>query len=247
MFLLDDSAWGIECNDRSRQLIKVVRTPSCYDAGIARVPTRQARGRMPGLLPKWSVEDAGRRCKETIAASTVDPTRRRLRKTQSSFLKHGVNIGRFEGYSGHKIEETSVDELVEWVDIFHALKDGASAVDFSGVVEAEMDPQETTTAFTEIAYASSVRKSARNLRVAKSAAAVFKTAEKDPQEASGKIIPVEETLQAENSRPIRVEQAEQHDPPFNGVAETDQAFDGENLEELKPWTLSSCRKTTTSF
>jgi hypothetical protein len=230
MFLLDDSAWSIGGNDRSKQLIKVVLTSSCTGAGIARLASRQVRGRMPGLLPKWSVEDARRRCKETIAASTVESTRCRLRKTQSSFLKHGVNIGSFERYSGHRIEETSVDELVEWVDIFHALKDGASAVDFSGVVEAERDPQETTTAFTEIAYASSVRKSALNHRVAKSAAAVFTTAEKDPQETSDKIISVEETLQAENSRPIRVEQ---HDPQFHGVAETDQTLDGETLERAE--------------
>ncbi|NCE85274.1 hypothetical protein [Pseudomonas sp. Q1] len=69
--------------------------------------------------------------------------------------------------------------------------------------------------------------------MAKSAAAVFTTADKGLQEISDKLIPVEETLQAENSRPIRVERAEQHDSQFNGVAEIDQTLDGETLERAE--------------
>lgn len=158
-------AWDKEKNNLSKRQITVMHVTDTrngpkkltdqadIDNKIANVASKQVRGRILALLPKWLVEDAIQKCKDTLAGNTAEPIEVRLRKMQQAFAKFGVTTEHLERHLGHALDKTLSDELADLVGIFNALKEGTPASDFFGVVDADIKTDATATALAQSAQA----------------------------------------------------------------------------------------------
>jgi hypothetical protein len=135
-------AWDKEKNNYSRRQITVMhvidtkqgpkacRDQADIDNKIANVASKQMRGRILALMPKWLVEEAIVACKNTIAGLNDEPIEARVRKMTQAFAKYGVTTEHLERYLGHGLADTLLDELVELTGVFNALKEGAKPSDY---------------------------------------------------------------------------------------------------------------------
>lgn len=139
-------AWDKQTNTRSiRQLTvmhvidtkqgpKKCRDQRDIDDLIANKASKQLRGRILAVMPKWLVESAVRECKKTIAGENKDkPISARIRDMAHAFSKMGVTTDHLELWLGHKLDLTIADELVELTGVYNSIRDGHSkAGDFFG-------------------------------------------------------------------------------------------------------------------
>lgn len=135
-------AWDKEKNNYSRRQITVMhivdtkqgpkpcRDQADIDNKIANVASKQMRGRILALMPKWLVEEAIQACKATIAGTNDEPIEARVRKMTQAFAKYGVTTEHLERYIGHSLEHTLLDELVDLTGVYNALREGAKASDY---------------------------------------------------------------------------------------------------------------------
>lgn len=146
-------AWDKEKNNYSKRQLTVMHIVDTkhgpkkltdqadIDNKIANVASKQIRGRILALMPKWLVQDAIEACKKTLTGASDEPVSVRVRKMTQAFAKYGVNGGHLEAYLGHKLEDTTLDELVDMTGIFNALKEGAKPSEYFGVKEEAEAPK----------------------------------------------------------------------------------------------------------
>ena len=144
-------AWDKEKNNRSIRQITVMhvldtkdgarklRDQKDVDDKIANVASKQVRGRILALMPKWLVEQAVEECKKTIAGTNSEPLSVRVRKMIQAFSAYGVTTDHLEQYLGHKLDEVLLDELVELTGVYNALRDGGKPSDYFGA-EKQAEP-----------------------------------------------------------------------------------------------------------
>lgn len=149
-------AWDKQTNNRSIRQITVMHTMDTregpkklrdqkdIDDKIANVASKQVRGRILAMMPKWLVESAIEKCKQTLAGNSEEPMSVRVRKMTQAFAKFGVTASALETYLEHKLDDVVLDELVDLTGIFNAIKDGAKASDFFGAKEAEAEASAAT-------------------------------------------------------------------------------------------------------
>lgn len=135
-------AWDMQNNNYSKRQItvlhvvdtkngpKVLRDQGDIDNRIANVASKQVRGRILALMPKWFVEEAIQMCRETLAGKTDEPIDARIRKMQQAFLKYGVSSDHLEKFVGKPMAEFMVDDIVDLTGVFNALKEGAKPSDY---------------------------------------------------------------------------------------------------------------------
>jgi hypothetical protein len=205
-------AWDKQTNNRSIRQITVLhvldtkdgprklRDQKDIDNKIANVASKQARGRILAMMPKWMVEAAIEECKKTLAGNNQEPLSVRARKMTQAFATYGVTTEHLERYLGHKLDEILLDELADLTGVYNALKDGTPASEFFGAEEQE-DP---------------AAKAAEDL--AKSAQAGAAAAQRKPRAAS-KQAPEADSKPTENDS----KQAEEAAPE---VTEKSQSQDG---------------------
>lgn len=140
-------AWDMEKNNRSIRQITVTHTRDTKDGQvklrdqkdiddkIANVASKQVRGRILALLPKWMVEAAIEECKKTIAGANDEPVSVRVRRMVGAFAKFGVTVAHLEKHLGHTLDETTLDELVDLTGVFNAIREGAKPSEFFGAEE----------------------------------------------------------------------------------------------------------------
>lgn len=150
-------AWDKQTNTRSIRQLTIMhirdtkngpvhlRDQKDVDDLISNKASKQLRGRILAIVPKWLVEAATAECKKTIAGENKEkPVSVRIRDMAQAFLRFGVNSSHMESYLGHKLDETTLDELVELTGIYNSLKDGASrASDYFGSKDDKPVSQET--------------------------------------------------------------------------------------------------------
>lgn len=144
-------AWDMEKNNRSIRQITVTHTRDTKDGQvklrdqkdiddkIANVASKQVRGRILALLPKWMVEAAIDECKKTIAGANDEPVSVRVRKMVAAFGKFGVTVAHLEKHLGHALDETTLDELVDLTGVFNAIREGAKPSEYFGNEEEKAD------------------------------------------------------------------------------------------------------------
>lgn len=116
---------------------RTLKDQADIDNRIANVASKQVRGRILALLPKWLVRDFEDRCKQTLAGESVEPVSSRVRKMTQAFTKYGVTPKHLEDYLGHKLDDTTLDDLTNLIGIFNAIKEGAKVSEYFGVKEQE--------------------------------------------------------------------------------------------------------------
>lgn len=150
-------AWDKEDNNRSiRQITvmhvtdtkngpKVLRDQADIDNKIANVASKQVRGRILALMPKWLVEDAIQECKKTITGTNDEPISVRVRKMVQAFAKFGVTTDHLERYLECKLDDVMIDQLVDMTGIFNALREGAKPSDYFESAKADAAVQTSET------------------------------------------------------------------------------------------------------
>ena len=135
-------AWDMQNNNRSTRQITVMhlvdtkngpkpcRDQADIDNKIANVASKQMRGRILALLPKWLVAEAIEECKKTIAGTNDEPISTRVRKMTQAFSRFGVTTEHLERYLGCSLDEVMLDQLVDMTGIFNALREGAKPSEF---------------------------------------------------------------------------------------------------------------------
>lgn len=99
----------------------------------ANMATRRLRSRILAVLPAWFVEDAIAECKKTLAGNNSEPLIDRVKKMVVQFGKLGVTQAQIEQRLRRKIDTMTSDDLVDYIGIFNAIKNGESkAVEWFG-------------------------------------------------------------------------------------------------------------------
>lgn len=141
-------AWDKEKNNRSIRQITVqhtmdtregpkkLRDQKDIDDKIANVASKQVRGRILALVPKWMVESAVEECRKTLAGNNEEPLSVRVRKMTQAFAKFGVTPEHLERHLGHKLDDVLADELVDLMGVYNSIKEGTPPSDFFGAHEA---------------------------------------------------------------------------------------------------------------
>lgn len=206
-------AWDKQTNNRSIRQITVMHTLDTregqkplrdqkdIDDKIANVASKQVRGRILAMMPKWMVEAAMEECRKTLAGTNDEPISVRVRKMTQAFAKFGVNVDHIERKVGHKLDDITVDELVDLFAVYNAIKDGEKASEFFPAEQSADESGAQPAAVKTIAdAAASTKKAAAPAAKPK---AVSKPAEKPSNpvkdEAPAK---VEEPAQAEPDQTV---------------------------------------------
>jgi len=142
-------AWDKEKNNRSIRQITVMhvrdtrqgsyklRDQKEIDDKIANVGSKQVRGRILALMPKWLVEAAKERCHQTLLeAADKDGIAKRLPKMVSAFAAYKVTEEQLTEYVGRPLQTITSEEFVELTGIYNALREGANPADYFGGVAA---------------------------------------------------------------------------------------------------------------
>lgn len=144
-------AWDMEKNNRSTRQLTVMhvvdtkygpkpcRDQSDIDNLIANKASKQIRGRILALLPKWLVAEAIEKCKQTLAGTADEPVQVRVRKMINAFAKYGVNTDHLERYIGHSLDDVTLDELVDLTGVFNAIREGAKPSEYFAGDEPQPD------------------------------------------------------------------------------------------------------------
>ena len=150
-------AWDMEKNNRSiRQITvmhvmdtkngpKTLKDQADIDNKIANVASKQVRGRILALMPKWLVQDAVVECRKTLAGNNSEPLETRIRRMIQAFGGLGVTVKVIEAWLGKPTAELTPDEIVDLTGMYNAVKEGANASEVFAidgeVVDAEAKPR----------------------------------------------------------------------------------------------------------
>lgn len=158
-------AWDMEKNNRSiRQITvahvtdtrngpKVLKDQADIDNKIANVASKQVRGRILALMPKWLVADAIIECRKTLAGNNDVPLDERIRKMVQAFGRFGVTAKLIEDHMGKKPADMSGDDIVDLTGMFNAIKEGASISEVFAIDEEEKPSRKRVTAAQKLAEA----------------------------------------------------------------------------------------------
>lgn len=137
-------AWDMQTNTHSRRQITVMhvidrRTGArpCKDQKeiddlIANKASKQVRGRLLAILPKWLVEAAKDECRNTLASVNPDQLKNRVTAMIEAFSKFGVTKDQIAEYLGHPIVAITGDDLAELTGIYNSIREGTNPHEFFG-------------------------------------------------------------------------------------------------------------------
>lgn len=137
-------AWDKERNNRSIRQITVLhvldtkqgprklRDQRDIDNRIANVASKQMRGRLQALMPKFIIEAAVQECKKTLLGNNEKPISARVRDMVQAFAKYGVTVQMLEEHLGHSLDAVLADELVDLIGVYNSLREGMPASELFG-------------------------------------------------------------------------------------------------------------------
>lgn len=199
-------AWDMQNNNRSiRQItvdhvqftksgIRKLADPTDIDNKIANVASKQIRGRILALMPKWLVADAIDECKKTLAGNNTEPLAVRVRRMTQAFTQFGVTAAHLERYLGHSLDDVLIDELVDLQGVFNSLREGGKASDYFGEPEREEASSEQAASLEQTA------KAGARTRASSKAEAKQKAQQQAPEQPTEQA--KAEAKPAEESKPV---------------------------------------------
>lgn len=157
-------AWDMQTNlYASRQLTvmhvmdtkdgpKRLRDQKDIDDKISNVASKQLRGRIMAILPKWLTEAAQAKCRETAQTGGGDkPLQQRVRDMAAAFAAIGVTTSQLAAYLEHPLENTTGDDLVDLLGVYTAIGEGARVADYFDMAPAVEKKADTGAGINAIA------------------------------------------------------------------------------------------------
>ncbi|ECO7324723.1 hypothetical protein FXO80_19590 [Salmonella enterica] len=136
-------AWDVENNNYTSRQITVVhvqdtksgsyalRSQADIDTRIANIASKQLRGRILSLIPKWMLSEAVAKCRETLAGGQDSAQREaRVEALVARFGSKGVNKTALEKYLGHPLKLITNDEMADLFGVYTAIKEGSAINEF---------------------------------------------------------------------------------------------------------------------
>ncbi|EIW6162721.1 hypothetical protein MF451_003718 [Salmonella enterica subsp. enterica serovar Saintpaul] len=136
-------AWDVENNNYTSRQITVVHVQDTkngsyalhsqadIDTRIANIASKQLRGRILSLIPKWMLSEAVAKCRETLAGGQDKAQRdQRVQSLIARFAQKGVDKDALEKYLGHPVKLITDDEMADLFGVYTAIKEGSSINEF---------------------------------------------------------------------------------------------------------------------
>lgn len=136
-------AWDVENNNYTSRQITVVHVQDTkngsyalhsqadIDTRIANIASKQLRGRILSLIPKWMLSEAVAKCRETLAGGQDKAQReQRIEGLIARFASKNVNKAALEKYLGHPLKLITDDEMADLFGVYTAIKEGSSINEF---------------------------------------------------------------------------------------------------------------------
>jgi hypothetical protein len=136
-------AWDVENNNYTSRQITVMhvqdtkggsyalRSQADIDTRIANIASKQLRGRILSLIPKWMLAEAVGECRKTLAGGQDKEQRdQRVANLEARFATRGVDKKALEQYLGHPLKLISDDEIADLFGVFTAIKEGSPINEF---------------------------------------------------------------------------------------------------------------------
>lgn len=142
-------AWDKERNNRSiRQLTvyhvqdtkngpKELRDQKDIDDKISNVASKQVRGRILALVPKWMVQGAIEACRDTLVGGGELTITEQVTRMIAAFAKFGVKPQNLADKLGHPLANVTPDDLVTLRGIYTALNEGAKTDEYFSLAPPE--------------------------------------------------------------------------------------------------------------
>lgn len=231
-------AWDKEKNNRSIRQITVFHVldtkngsrkltdQADIDNKIANVASKQMRGRILALMPKHLVAMGIAEAKRTLAGGTTKPMGERIIGMQQAFGAFGVTTSMLELNLGHKLDDTTIDELANLTGIYNSIRDGAKPSDYFKAEELE---KPAAAAASVAAIADAAKKGAAT-KTAEKAAAAKASAEKAAAEklaaekASADSAPAADTSTATTADANQNQSSKAEEPGATTSAGADDVF-----------------------
>ena len=133
-------AWDLETNaqsvqnftnphqrEQNKKMVTLTSQRDIYENN-ANMATRRLRSRILAILPAWFVEDAIEECRKTLACQNSTPLIDRVKNMVVQFAKLGVSQEQIEKRLKKKVDNMNSEDLVDFVGIFNAIKQGESKI-----------------------------------------------------------------------------------------------------------------------
>lgn len=157
--VMEAFAWDIENNSRivknftvkhgrfsrKKGFTKVMDPRDIYEVG-ANAGARRLRACILGMIPGDIVDDAVAQCKKTLIGDTSQTLEQRLNAMLEKFKAIGVDTKMIEIKLGHKIDATTVNEVVKLGSVFRSISDEMATVDDF----FKKEPETIKTEFSEV-------------------------------------------------------------------------------------------------
>lgn len=232
-------AWDMEKNNYvKRQLTvlhvrdtrdgpKKLRDQTDIDMKINNIASKQSRGLILAMMPKWLVEDAVQECRKTIAGdNNEEPLDARVRKMTQAFSKFGVKPVHLEKYLGHSLDEVLLDELVDLQGVFNTLKDGTPASEIFGDQDEDQGEQST--------QAKGLAETAKGGAAAKAATDKPKATPKQATVAQKPAAEATNAEPAQQSNPVKTESKPVEEAAAPAATPAEQSQDSNDMPEPLP-------------
>lgn len=131
-------AWDLETNaisvqnftnphirEKGGKAVTLTSQRDIYEAN-ANMGARRLRARILAILPADFVEAAIEQCKATLAGEGDEPIVDRVKNMVTAFEKLGVTQEQIEKRLKRKLDTMTAADLVEYIGIYNAIKEGAS-------------------------------------------------------------------------------------------------------------------------
>lgn len=131
-------AWDLETNAQSVQnftnphqreqggKMKTLTSQRDIYENNANMATRRLRSRILAILPAWYVDGAIKECRRTLAGKNDEPLIDRVNKMVVQFQKLGVTQEQIETRLKKKVDAMTVEDLIDYIGIYNAIKNGES-------------------------------------------------------------------------------------------------------------------------
>lgn len=139
--LVETFCWDMQRNTRAKRTInidlklqlkdgqtKILTDPRDQYEMVANQAQRRVRACILEILPADLVEKATMQIRRTLAVGDKAeiPLIDRVKKLVSLFHELGVTKEKLEARLGHKMEDTSIEEVVDLISIFNGIREGAT-------------------------------------------------------------------------------------------------------------------------
>lgn len=146
-------AWDVENNNyTSRQLTVMhiqdtrsgsyaLKNQADVDTRISNIASKQLRGRILSLIPKWMLSAAIERCRATLAGGDdLTARKERIDLLEKRFGTRGVSKANLEQYLGVPLDLITDEQIADLFGVYTALKEGAAIAEFFIVEEPQQNP-----------------------------------------------------------------------------------------------------------